>query len=224
MKSQAITHPLSLRRRLVVSGDGRAVVETIALCPHRGEAGLAECMACEHFGGVQELETSEGERRRAILCRVAPPAEPAAGPPSAADRTPISAAMSPDVLCVREDVSVDELGSLFLEHHISGAPVVDAEGFPIGVVTKTDLVRTCRSPGPAARAAGDIMMPLAFTLCESAPISQAAALMAFEEVHRIPVVSDAGKVVGILSSLDVMRWLAGHDGYLVREPQAPPLA
>jgi CBS domain-containing protein len=34
--------------------------------------------------------------------------------------------------------------------------------------------------------------------------------MAYEGVHRVPVVAADGRVVGILSSLDVVRWLAHH--------------
>jgi CBS domain-containing protein len=153
--------------------------------------------------------------------------------------------MTGNVVCVREDVSIEALTALFLDRGISGAPVVDAAGFPIGVVSKTDIVRERYENGesidaeslpvrqrrgidytlgdsfhtePVARGTvGEIMTPLAFTLYEHSPLSQAAALMAYEGVHRVPVVSTDGRVIGVLSSLDVMRWLAQHDGYLVRE-------
>lgn len=216
MPSEPLAHPLALRRRLVLSGDGTSAVETIALCPRRGEVPASECLVCDHFGGADDDDL---ERCAFVLCRVAPPAnEDAFEPPTAGDRTPISAVMTTDVFCVREDVRIDALGALFLDNHISGVPVVDDEGFPIGVVSKTDLLRACRTRGPCEPRVGDIMMPLAFTLYESAPLSQAAALMAFEGVHRLPVVSAAGTVVGIVTSLDIMRWLATHDGYLTHEP------
>ena len=38
--------------------------------------------------------------------------------------------------------------------------------------------------------------------------SQAAALMAKEGVHRIAILSERDQVIGILSSLDIARWLA----------------
>lgn len=56
---------------------------------------------------------------------------------------------------------------------------------------------------------------MVFTLPESASLSKAAALMAFEGVHRLPILSNDGKVVGILSALDVLRWLAKQQGYVV---------
>jgi len=138
--------------------------------------------------------------------------------PSAADRVRVSAVMSRDVVCVREGVSLYVLTALFLERGISGAPVVDAEGFPLGVVSKTDLVRNTYEGGLGTMVS-DIMTPLTFKLREHAALSQAAALMAYEGVHRVPVVSDEGRVVGILSSIDVMRWLALDGGYLVRDPR-----
>jgi CBS domain-containing protein len=39
--------------------------------------------------------------------------------------------------------------------------------------------------------------------------------MAFERVHRLPVVGVAGEIVGVISSLDVLRWFANEHGYVV---------
>jgi CBS domain-containing protein len=159
---------------------------------------------------------------------------------SRADRTPVSAIMTPDVLCVRADVSVDALAALLLEHEISGVPVVDAAGAPIGVVSKTDLVReryenqdTLEVRTYGARETGgyhesnvgrtlvaDVMVGMTFALPEDATLSQASALMAYEGVHRVPVVSADGKVVGILSAIDVLWWLANQDGYLIAKRHA----
>jgi len=58
-------------------------------------------------------------------------------------------------------------------------------------------------------------MCMTFSLPESATLSRAAAVMAYEGVHQIPVVASDGTIVGLISALDVARWLAQHDGYLV---------
>lgn len=128
--------------------------------------------------------------------------------------------MTTDVVCVSPDLPVEALAMLLLERGIGGVPVVDGDGVPIGVVSKTDLVRARRGLFDAGTTVGDIMMALAFTLPAHESIARASALMAFEGVHRIPVVSDEGKVAGLLSSLDVLRWLARHDGYLGQVPGA----
>ena len=48
--------------------------------------------------------------------------------------------MTREVITVREDATVRELATLFLARNISGAPVVDATGRVIGVVTESDLI------------------------------------------------------------------------------------
>ena len=50
--------------------------------------------------------------------------------------------MTREVITVREDATVRELATLFLARNISGAPVVDATGRVIGVVTESDLIFT----------------------------------------------------------------------------------
>jgi CBS domain-containing protein len=130
---------------------------------------------------------------------------------SLAEITPISEIMTRGAFCASSEQSVDSVSATFLERGISGAAVIDERGRAIGVVSKTDLIR-----GRYAKSIGDVMTPVAFTMKENAPISQAAALMAFEGIHRLPVVSSSGEVVGIVSSIDVLRWIAERDGYMVR--------
>jgi CBS domain-containing protein len=160
--------------------------------------------------------------------------------PSLADRTPLWSVMSPRVVCVRADLGTDSLTAMLFALDLRSVPVVDDDGCPVGVVSRSDLLRHRRegdheSPlrlagpygghgeylGPgfhadvSAELVADVMMSMAFSLPETATLSRAAAIMAYEGVHRIPVVASDGKVVGLISSLDVMRWLAQHDGYAV---------
>jgi CheY-like chemotaxis protein len=62
------------------------------------------------------------------------------------------------------------------------------------------------------------MTPFAFSLPSHAPIAQAAALMAYEGVNRIVVVSADGLIVGLLTARDVMRWVATQAGYVIPDP------
>lgn len=133
-----------------------------------------------------------------------------------ANSTPIADIMTRDVICVSPETSVETLAELMIERGFSGAPVVDASNRVLGVVSKTDLVR--RSIDGDTQIVEHIMTPTAFTLSESATIAEAAALMAFENAHRIPIVSKSDVVVGIVSALDVLRWIAADDGYLVGRP------
>jgi CBS domain-containing protein len=163
--------------------------------------------------------------------------------PGEADVTPISEIMTTHVVTVTPDTSVETLTNLFLERGFSGAPVIDSSGRAVGIVSKTDLLRESfdradgepddepvsvsrggiqiplgrgmheqRGGGTTAR---DVMTPLAFTMPANASIARASALMALEGVHRVPVVAGDGKVAGILSALDVLRWLARREGFVV---------
>lgn len=160
--------------------------------------------------------------------------------PSAAATTPVTEIMARLVICVGPEMEIPELMRLFVEQDISGAPVVDHDEKPIGVVSKTDVVRElCENPD-AARAPGDreakfdpgfelefplelyagrrvrhIMSPLAIFACEETSIARAAAVMAYEKVHRLLVVDRAGSVRGLVSAIDVLRWLGRQDGYAI---------
>jgi CBS domain-containing protein len=97
------------------------------------------------------------------------------------------------------------------------------------MVSKTDLVRARWENGDTAEVAsdgvgdgmhiatvasvGDIMMPLVFTLREDEPLARAAAVMSIERVHHLPVVAADGRVVGMLSSLDFVCWIAAAAGF-----------
>lgn len=53
--------------------------------------------------------------------------------------------MNPDILTVRSDMLVRDLALYLTEREISGAPVVDESGRPIGVVSVTDIVSVDRA-------------------------------------------------------------------------------
>lgn len=123
------------------------------------------------------------------------------------DIPPVTFVMTRTVRTETPDLPVDELSRVFLEEAISDAPVVDPDGRRIGMVSKTDLIRArCRGT-----LVDDIMTAQAIALPEDATVSQAAALMACERIHRVLVVSNEGRIVGVVSALDVLdgvrRWV-----------------
>jgi CBS domain-containing protein len=230
-------------------GDGIASRELKIFCRRQNRwFGVQECTGCEHCQG---FSLDPAGRHSTLECDWAATEETGAVKSAAhgdgsADTSPISEIMTKDVICVMDDLSVEELMRLFLERGISGVPVVDASGRAVGVVSKTDLVRQCyeeprdeedcRRPALqlhdsagaeydlgagfhdvdlAGALVRDIMTPVAYTLRASTPIAQAAALMAFEGIHRLPITADTGgEIIGLLSALDVLRWLGESHAYL----------
>lgn len=130
--------------------------------------------------------------------------------PTLADRIPVADIMTRDVVCGRPNLGVAELTRLIVDHHIGCVPIVDERGRPRGIVTKLDLVER-RWPGLTA---ADVMMPLAITLNMSATIAHAAAVMSLEDFHHVMVVGPDGALRGIVSTMDICRWLARNDGFL----------
>jgi len=53
----------------------------------------------------------------------------------------------------------------------------------------------------------DVMSPATFVVAPTLPISEVAALLCEQHIHRVPVV-DKGRLVGILSALDIVGLVA----------------
>ena len=209
-------HELPVRTRETIEpGRPPATVSTVH-CPRRDAAAtVKECRL-----GPSGLQLATSEQGEYVVCEL-DPAEAIPAPrrrarrPSASDRTPLSAVMSANTVCVSPDLPVADLVTLLIERGFTGAPVIDSAGKPIGVVSRSDLL-----DDPRDGLVRDIMMPIAFTLPESASLSHAAALMAYENIHRVPVLGIDGSVVGIVTSMDIVRWVAEEDGYVVGRTRA----
>ena len=75
---------------------------------------------------------------------------------------------------------------------------------------KTDLVKLGDC---GARTVAELMTTTTYSLQESTSIADAIATMGFEGIHHAPVVNDDGTVTGMLSSVDLLRWIAQREGY-----------
>ena len=159
-----------------------------------------EVQRCRVYTGAGELQAT---RTRPME------RHPVPRTPTIADRIPVSAIMTRDIVCARSDLSVGALRDLLLTNHIGCVPIVDDRGRPKGIVTKLDLVERVE---PALTAA-EVMMPLAITLNTHATIAHAAAMMALEDFHHLMVVGNDHVLVGVVSTMDIVRWLAKNDGF-----------
>lgn len=125
--------------------------------------------------------------------------------------------MSNELVCAYDDLELGALTALLVRNHIGCIPIVDRLGRAVGMVTKSDLVEHMDAAnhavphareGRPTKRARDILMPVPFTLPESATLSQAAAMMVIEDVHHVLVVSEAGFLVGIVSTTDLVHSLS----------------
>lgn len=159
-----------------------------------------EVQRCRIFTGTGELQATRTRPfERTFIPRT----------PTIADHVPVTAIMSRDIVCARPELSIVALKDLLVDNHIGCIPIVDDRGRPMGIVTKLDLVDRIV---PALTAA-EVMMPLAITLNTHATIAHAAAMMALEDFHHLMVVGSDHVLVGVVSTMDIVRWLARNDGF-----------
>ncbi|MBR0680299.1 CBS domain-containing protein [Roseomonas eburnea] len=146
--------------------------------------------------------------------------------------------MTTGLLTVPPDAPLHIVARLLAERGVSGAPVVDADGRLLGMVTEGDLIRRLAakedSPtswvrgllssaeGQAARfarthgrRARDVMTTELATVTEDTPIERVAQILESKGIRRVPVVRD-GVLVGIVARADLIRALC--------DPEGPPAA
>lgn len=119
--------------------------------------------------------------------------------------------VSSAITVVDETASIDDIRQLLCELRVPAITVVDDDRSVRGIVTRTDILRAVDTGGATA---AEVMSRFVFALPAETPVERAAALMAFEAVGQIIVTGDAGELVGMVSALDIARYLAVREGYL----------
>lgn len=129
---------------------------------------------------------------------------------------------SPVVTC-RPEWSIRRVIGVLHHHDITAAPVIDAAGRMVGIVSEMDALRDAFTPdprasmwpvgqetGPAPRAVAEVMSERVLSVPESADVQMIAELMMSTGVKSVPVIRD-GRPVGIVSRRDLVGVLAHSD-------------
>jgi len=88
---------------------------------------------------------------------------------------------------------------------ISSLPIVNEEGEPIGIVTTTDMLDDPAGDQPVE----NIMSKIVYVVPQYDDVSTAARVMRSHGIHHV-VVTHEKKVVGILSSFDLLKLVEDH--------------
>ncbi len=127
--------------------------------------------------------------------------------------------MTTRVVAVRKTVPFKAIAALLTQFRVSAFPVLDDDGRVTGVVSETDLLSkealvAALGPLPsdaggefakaAAVTAADLMSQPPVTITPGEPVTSAARLMYQCKVKRLPVVTENGRLVGIISRADVL--------------------
>jgi CBS domain-containing protein len=112
--------------------------------------------------------------------------------------------MNHEVYTVRPAEPCGEVLGMILTLGITAAPVVDDDGVPLGLVSLRNLARAQRDE-PVSKH----MTSPAATITRETTVEDAGREMGQLSYHHLVVVDPLGKVVGFVSSLDVIRGLVG---------------
>lgn len=116
--------------------------------------------------------------------------------------------MIKDVISVRETTPLKEVARMFVEKQITGAPVLNAGGELVGVISKTDIIRKTNNIGAwAPTKAGQIMTTPAVTVAPDDSLQRVCEMMYERRIHRV-VVAEGTEIKGILTSMDILRVIA----------------
>jgi CBS domain-containing protein len=114
----------------------------------------------------------------------------------------IAELMSTDVRTVTATDLVGTVRDLMVEHAVHGVPVVGADGSVVGIMTSSDLVEGW---DPAA-GVETVMSECVVTTAPGTTVTEAARELLDRRIHHLVVVDNA-RVVGVVSSFDLLRAL-----------------
>jgi len=115
--------------------------------------------------------------------------------------------MQTQVVTFTPDMEVMTAINELVKHRISGAPVLDADGNLVGVLSEKDCLKVALTAGYEGVPAGivaEYMTHNAVTVTPDTPILEIASRFLDSAVKRYPVVK-SGKLVGQISRADVLR-------------------
>lgn len=130
--------------------------------------------------------------------------------------------MNVDILTISESDSMTSAAKRLFDHDVTGAPVVDAFGKCVGILSASDFVGRDADQHPTAvlvRTSIDEpyqleslndnlvkthMSSVVRTVDAHRTLIDAARAMCDDHIHRLVVVDEAHRPVGIISTLDIL--------------------
>lgn len=133
--------------------------------------------------------------------------------------------MSKELVTVTPDTSMMRASKVMKDKNVRGLSVVDKDGYLLGIVTDRDIKEA--SPSKATTLdvhelyyllseikVQDIMSSNLITIKAQDSVEKAAVLMLDNKIGGLPVVDDAGKLVGVITQSDVFKVLISITGVL----------
>jgi CBS domain-containing protein len=140
----------------------------------------------------------------------------AALPSAQKPHTKVADLMVRSVITTLAHHNVGHVKQILKKNHILAIPVVDPEGHAVGIITSTDLIAAESDLTPV----GNLMTRKVFRVPQYEDPSTAARIMRNHGIHHV-IVTDEGKLVGILSSFDLLKLIEDRR-FTARNAPTPP--
>jgi CBS domain-containing protein len=162
------------------------------------------------------------------------------GPRMILDAATAKDLMWPNPVSIDESATIREGVAFLVDKGFSAAPVIDRAGRPVGVLSRADVLVHDReqvhhlAPPEYYRGADlatqkelaegfqieevdqtsikEIMTPVVYSVLPGAPVTEVINQMVGLKVHRLFVVDADGVLVGVISTMDVLRHLRVANG------------
>ena len=129
----------------------------------------------------------------------------------------VSSIMTPNVITVNEKQTLREGSKFMYQHNIGGLVVLmdtsnneTAEiDKPIGIITERDIARLVAFSSNLSTytAISEVMSKPLITINQNSSIKEVTDLMQQNNIRRLPIVDNKGKLVGIITAKDILRSL-----------------
>jgi CBS domain-containing protein len=118
--------------------------------------------------------------------------------------------MTPGVESVSEEDSLQEVMAALAANRLAAVLVRNAEGHPLGVISKTDLITAYKHSRPHQTPAREVMSTPVKACRQDDFLAQAIEEMIFWDIHRLFVATgEPQEIVGVLSLSDAARFRSG---------------
>lgn len=117
--------------------------------------------------------------------------------------------MTPDPACCTPQSALGDVARMMADNDCGEIPVVASleDRKPVGVITDRDIVVRTLGAGsdPMKKTAGDCMTTPCITVTPETLLVDCCDVMERNQIRRVPVVDDAGRLVGIVALADVTK-------------------
>ena len=123
--------------------------------------------------------------------------------------------MNPGAISLSLNSTVAQAWNVLAQHQLGQAPVVDATGVLVGLLTRAELMRADRLPGPQthalvwqaflAQSVADLMWTPVPSVAPVTDIRRLARVLLDTGLPGLPVVDEQGLVLAFVSRTDILR-------------------